>query len=521
MVIVELNKVKKIINGETLFEVDQLFVEKRARIGLVGKNGSGKSTLINLIAEKQELEQGQIMRYGSISLLPQLKIADTSESGGEITQRYINETLAKKADLLLADEPTTNLDQNHIQRLLTQLNRWKGAIILVSHDRYFLDQLCEQIWEIDQKKVHVYPGNYSDYREQKQLQIEQQKEAFAQYIKKRKQLERALIKKEEKAQRATKKPKQLSSSESRIIGAKPYFAKKQKKLHQSKKAIETRLEKIDAVEKVYQEAPIKMEQPGAKGLSGRIVFRADNLLGRIGNKVLWEPTTFQIKGNDKVAIIGNNGVGKTSLIKKLINRVEGVEFSPAIKIGYFDQKLNNLDLDQSILSYVSKNAIQSETIIRTCLARLHFYHDDVDKPIHTLSGGERVKVSLANLLVSDVNMLILDEPTNFLDIDAIEALESLLLAYPGTVLFVSHDQRFIERLATKLLIIENQMIRLFPGTYHDYLHPPKDKSNYEQRKLVLETRISEVLGKLSIDPTEELEQEFQTLLKEKKQLLNE
>lgn len=183
------------------------------------------------------------MRYGSISLLPQLKIADTSESGGEITQRYINETLAKKADLLLADEPTTNLDQNHIQRLLTQLNRWKGAIILVSHDRYFLDQLCEQIWEIDQKKVHVYPGNYSDYREQKQLQIEQQKEAYAQYIKKRKQLERALIKKEEKAQRATKKPKQLSSSESRIIGAKPYFAKKQKKLHQSKKAIETRLKK--------------------------------------------------------------------------------------------------------------------------------------------------------------------------------------------------------------------------------------------------------------------------------------
>lgn len=515
MVIAEIKQVKQFINGNILFEVDQLLVRNRARIGLVGKNGSGKSTLLNLIAGNQALDQGQLNRYGSIKLLPQLKETHTSESGGEVTQRYINDALAEKSDLLLADEPTTNLDQHHIKRLLNQLKRWQGALILVSHDRYFLDQLCEQIWEIDQQKIHVYHGNYSDYRQQKQAQIEQQEEAYDQYVQKKKQLERALIKKEQKAERATKRPKQLSSSEARIKGAKPYFAKKQKKLYQTKKSIETRLEHMDHVEKVYQETPIKMEHPEAIRLSGRTILRIEDLAGVIGSRTLWKSTNLQIKGNDKIAIIGNNGVGKSTLIKKMINQVKGVKLSPAIKIGYFDQKLNELNLDQPILTYVSEKAIQSETLIRTCLARLHFNQDDVHKPIKTLSGGERVKVALAKLIVSDANMLILDEPTNFLDIEAIEALESLLLAYPSTVLFVSHDQRLIERLATKLVVIEDQTIQLFPGTYQAYKNPARDVDDDKQKLMVLETRISEVLSKLSIEPTDELEQEFQALLKEK------
>ncbi|HHU18912.1 MAG TPA: ABC-F type ribosomal protection protein [Bacilli bacterium] len=518
MTIVELKHVQKFIKGELLFKLEQLAVKKQARIGLVGKNGSGKSTLLNLIIGKQEADQGQLNRYGSIKLLPQLKETDTSESGGEVTQRYINHALAEKSDLLLADEPTTNLDQSHIKRLLNQLKRWQGALILVSHDRYFLDQLCEQIWEIDQRRINVYQGNYSDYHEQKQAQIKQQEEAYHQYIEKKKQLERALVKKEQKAQRATKKPKQLSSSEARITGAKPYFAKKQKKLHQNKKALETRIEKLESVEKVYQEAPIKMEHPQAEHLSGRTILRVENLPGHIDGRTLWKPTSFQIKGNDKLAIIGNNGTGKSTLVKKIINRVNGVQLSPAIKVGYFDQKLQDLKLNQSILSYVSDHAIQSETLIRTCLARLNFSEDDVTKPIRTLSGGERVKVVLAKLLVSDANMLILDEPTNFLDIEAIEALESLLLSYPSTILFVSHDQRLIEQVATKLIVIRDQTIELFPGTYQEYLNPPKDESSHEQKLLVLETRISEVLSKLSIEPTDALEQQFQALLKEKNRM---
>lgn len=518
MILIELNKIKKTINALTLFEADRLMIDKQARIGLVGKNGSGKSTLLNLIAGNQELDRGQIKRSGSITLLPQLKTTDTSESGGEVTQRYIDHAVAEKADLLLADEPTTNLDQNRIKQLTNQLNRWQGGLILVSHDRFFLDQVCDEIWEIDQQKINIYPGNYSDYREQKQLQIDQQEEAYHQHVQKKKQLERALVKKEQKAQRATKKPKNVSPSEARITGAKPYFAKKQKKLHQTKKSIETRLEQMEHVDKVYQEAPMKMEHPEAEKLSGRTILRIEDLPGKIADRKLWESANFQVNGNDKIAIIGNNGVGKSTLIKKIINQVNGVQLSPAVKIGYFDQKLKKLNLNQSILTYVSEGAIQSETLIRTCLARLHFNQDDVMKPIKTLSGGQRVKVALAKLIVSDANMLILDEPTNFLDIEAIEALESLLLAYPSAILIVSHDQRLIEKLATKLVIIEDQMLQLFPGTYNEYLHPSRAKDTREQQLMVLETRISEVLSKLSLEPTDELEQEFQILLKEKQQL---
>lgn len=520
MVITELNQIKQYINGDLLFEVEQLIIEKKARIGLVGKNGSGKSTLLNLIAGKQEINQGHIKCYGSVELLPQLKVTDTTESGGEVTQRYINQALAKETDLLLADEPTTNLDQDNIQHLLNQLHHWNGAIVIVSHDRYVLDQLCEQIWEIDQQKIHVYHGNYSDYRNQKQLKIVKQEEEYEQYLQKKRQLERAVAKKEQKAQRATKKPKQLSSSEAKITGAKPYFAKKQKKLHQSKKAIETRLEKLERVEKVYQEAPIKMEHPEAEKLYGRTILRIENLPAEIGKRTLWKPTSFQINGNDKVAVIGNNGVGKSTLIKKIINRVDGVQLSSAVKIGYFDQKLKQLKLNQSIIEYVRESSIQSETIIRTCLARLNFNQHDVNKPIRALSGGERVKVALAKLIVSDANMLILDEPTNFLDIEAIEALESLLISYPSTVLFVSHDQRLIERLATKIIVIEEQRLELFPGTYESYLTPVHDVDDLKQELMIIETRISEVLSKLSIDPTDELEQEFQLLLKKKQELTN-
>src|SRR5699024_1314445 len=148
---------------------------------------------------------------------------------------------------------------------------------------------------------------------------EQQEEAYYQFTQKKKQLERALVKKEEKAQRASKKPKQLSSSEARIKGAKPYFAKKQKKLHQVKKSIETRLEKMEQVEKVYQEKPIKMEHPDAESLSGRTILRVEDLAGKVANRTLWKPTNFQVNGNDKIAIIGDNGAGKSTLIKKIIN----------------------------------------------------------------------------------------------------------------------------------------------------------------------------------------------------------
>ena len=226
-----------------------------------------------------------------------------------------------------------------------------------------------------------------------------------------------------------------------------------------------------------------------------------------------------MKNGDKIALIGDNGSGKTTMVKQIMQASAGITVSPAVKIGYFSQNIDVLDAGKSILDNVSATAVQSETIIRTVLARLHFFGDDVYKKVNVLSGGERVKVSFAKIFVSDVNFLLLDEPTNFLDIESVEALEELLASYLGTVLFVSHDRRLINNIATRIFSIKNQAIQVFDGSYKEFKEIAATSMNQEEETLfVLETKISEVLGKLSIEPTQELEEEFERLLDRKKKL---
>ncbi|MFD1851695.1 Vga family ABC-F type ribosomal protection protein [Oceanobacillus bengalensis] len=522
MMLLEAINLKYEIKDRLLFEVETLKINNKDRIGLVGRNGSGKTTLLELLANRRQPTEGTILTEATRELIPQLKRTDSVMSGGEVTQEYINLSLAKKAEILLADEPTTNLDTAHIEKLEKQLLKFPGALVIVSHDRAFLDTICTQIWEIEDGKMNEYKGNYTDYVTQKDIKRKQQENAYEQYIQKKKQLENALELKEQKAQRATKKPKKVSASEAKITGAKPYFAKKQKKLQKAKKAIETRLEKLDKVEKIRENPAIKMQLPNEEAFTGRTILRIEDIRGKVGQRTLWEPARFSIKGGDKVAIIGNNGVGKTTLIRKIVTEESGISISPSVKTGYFSQNLDVLEKTKSILENVRSTSNQDETLIRTVLARLHFYRDDVYKKVHILSGGERVKVAFAKLFVSDINTLILDEPTNYLDIGALEALEELLTDYKGTVLFVSHDRRFIETVATKIVSIENQEITFFAGSYQAFKkQEPKTAPNAkEEQLLLLETKISEVLSKLSIEPTEELDQEFQNLLRKKREIKN-
>ncbi|NBJ67967.1 MULTISPECIES: Vga family ABC-F type ribosomal protection protein [Clostridia] len=519
--LLEASNITHFIRDRKLIATETLRIHKGDRIGLVGKNGSGKTTLLQILAQKNTAETGKITLYGTIELVPQLKQMNTTKSGGEVTQAYINTALASNADILLADEPTTNLDTFHIEKVEKQLQKWKGALILVSHDREFLDTLCTSIWELEDGSITEYKGNYSDYQQQKELKLYQQEQAYENYVKKKTQLEEALELKEKKAQRATKKPKQTSNSEAKITGAKPYFANKQKKLRKAAKAMETRLEKLEKVEKVKETTPIKMNLPNEDAINNRrSLIRVENLEGQIDQRLLWNKVSFQIKGGDKIAIIGANGTGKTTLIKKLLHQTKQIHHSPAMKIGYFSQNLDVLDTSKSILQNVSDTSNQTETLIRTVLARLHFYRDDVYKQVAVLSGGERVKVAFAKLFVSDINTLILDEPTNFLDIEAVEALEELLVDYEGTVLFVSHDRRLIHTVATRIMAFEDQTIKMFMGTYEDYKQDTNvsNQDSTEQELMVIETKITEVLGKLSLEHSEQLEQEFQALIARKGEL---
>lgn len=520
MILLEAVHIEHYVKDRLLLDVDQLHIHKKDRIGLVGRNGSGKTTLLNVLAGKLPPESEAVIRHVQCELLPQLKRTDTTKSGGEVTQAYINEAIAKAPEILFADEPTTNLDTEHIEWLEKKLIHWKGAFVIVSHDRAFLDALCTTIWEINEGKVKEYKGNYSDYAEQKELEQRQKIQAYEIYESKKKQLEEALKSKEQKAKKATKAPKKVSKSEAKITGAKPYFAKKQKKLQKTAKAIETRLEKLEKVEKVKETSPLKMNLPHEDTFKERIILRVQDVTGVIGERVLWNKKSFHVRGGDKLAIIGSNGSGKTTLVKKIIHQDKGITISPSMKMGYFSQNLNIVDVEKSILENVSFTSKQDETFIRTVLARLHFFRDDVYKLVGILSGGERVKVALAKLFLSDINTLILDEPTNFLDIEAANALESLFKEYEGTVIFVSHDRRLIENIATRILAIRNREIELFEGTYEQYKHykHQKNRDTKEDKRLVLETKISEVLSRLSIEPCKALEREFQILLAEKRQL---
>ncbi len=460
MILLEALNIEHYIKGNLLFHIKRLQIHTHDRIGLVGRNGCGKTTLLNILAGTLNPENGRVICHAQTMLLPQLKSTDTTKSGGEITQGYIREAIEKAPKILFADEPTTNLDTEHIEWLEDTLAQWKGAFVLVSHDRTFLDTLCTTIWELDNGELKEYKGNYSDYDQQKDFKYRQQKVAYDKYETKKKQLERALRQRKEKAERATKTPQKVSRSEAKLPGAKTYFAKKQKKLQKTAASIETRLEKLEKVEKIRDVPPLKMNLPNAETFKGRVILRIEDVSGVIEGRILWNKASFHIYGGEKVAIIGSNGSGKTTFIKKIINRDKGITVAPSVKIGYFSQNLSVIDLKKTILENVRSSSRQNETIIRTVLARLHFFRDDVYKQAHVLSGGERVKVTLAKVLLSDINTLILDEPTNYLDIHATDALESLLKEYEGTVIFVSHDRRLVENVATKVCVIENKKMNI-------------------------------------------------------------
>lgn len=506
--------------ARTLMTIDNLEIHEGDKIGLIGKNGAGKTTLLQVLAGLQSQEKGTMERFGKIEYIPQLKEQNGKKSGGELTQQYIQKAFSTQTGLLLADEPTTHLDTKHIEWLEQSLSHWHGAYLIISHDRAFLDQVCTKIWEIDNQKLRVFNGNYTQFKDQKEKEEQFKRQKYEKYEEKKRQLEKALEKKKEKAKRATKKTKKTSNSEAKITGAKPYFAKKQKKLHQTAKNIETRLKKMEKVEKPFEEKPLKMEIPNQDQIYNKILIQADHLEGKIIDRLLWKKASFFIKAGEKVAITGPNGSGKTTLLNKILNRSKGITVSPACKIGYFKQDLSLLDERRSILENVQEGSNHPETLIRTVLARLQFRGDDVYKKVNVLSGGERVKVSLAKIFVSDSNTLFLDEPTNYLDIEAMEALENLLKDYEGTLLFVSHDRRFVEKNATKIISIEDNRLSVFDGTLKEYNEATSNrKPNMEGELLRLETKISAVLGKLSIEPNPELEKEFEHLVKLKKQLI--
>jgi macrolide transport system ATP-binding/permease protein len=388
--------------------------------------------------------------------------------------------------------------------------------LLISHDRNLLDSLCNRIIEIRDGKLKSYNGNFSFYKKQSEIEREQVLAEYDNYISEKSSLEAAIAERQGKWQSMRKAPKRMGNSEARLH--KRETTEKQKKIHKSINIMETRLEKLEVKEKPKELPKIKLDFSLTNPPENKIVISANGLSFGYGSRKLFDKASFTVPNGTKTALWGENGTGKSTLLNLIYqNTNENIRIVPKAKIGYFYQGFENLDYNKTVLENVMRDSIQTQTVVRTILARLLIRTDDVYKEVKCLSGGERIKVSFAKLFVSDANILLLDEPTNYLDMLSIEALESVLSDYEGTVLFVSHDSSFVNSVADRLFIFDNQTITGFEGTLEDYnlsRQKTQVKVKSETEKMLLKMRIAEIVSKLS-NPNadkEALEREYQLLI---------
>ena len=368
-------------------------------------------------------------------------------SGGQKTRVALGKLLLQKPDLIILDEPTNHLDMNSIRWLETYLLNYRGAVLLVSHDRYFLDRIVTKVIEIDRSAATVFTGNYSDYAVKKELLRAAARSAYVNQQRQIKHEEEVIEK-----LRSFNREKSIKRAESR----------------------EKRLDKIQVLEKPSQARTDMKLTLTPNCQSGNDVLRVENLGKSFGSQLLFEHISFEIRRGEHVAIIGDNGTGKTTLLK-ILNRLippDTGEFrlGSNVEIGYYDQEHHVLHGEKTLFDEIADDYPSlTGTRIRNILAAFLFTGDDVFKKIDDLSGGERGRVSLAKLMLGNANFLILDEPTNHLDMVSREILEDALNQYEGTVLYVSHDRYFINRTAGRILDLANHRLTGYLGNYDYYL----------------------------------------------------
>lgn len=368
-------------------------------------------------------------------------------SGGQKTRVALAKLLLSKPDILMLDEPTNHLDMDAIRWLEGFLSAYKGAVILVAHDRYFLDRIVSKVIEIENTHAHSYDGNYTVFAEKK------------------KQLRDAYIKQYLNQQR------EIKHQEAVIEKLKSFNREKSIKRAESREKQLAKIERLELPKEVNAEMDIRLE-PNIT--SGNDVLTVKGLAKSFGDLTLFTDTSFEIKRGDKVAIIGANGTGKTTLLKILngITAPDAGSFKLGAKVytGYYDQEHHVLDPDKTVFEEIQDTYPDMDnTKVRNVLAAFLFTGDDVFKLIKDLSGGEKGRVSLAKLMLSDANLLYLDEPTNHLDIISKEILEQAVSSYKGTVIYVSHDRYFINKTATRIMELKDKHFITFDGTYDYYL----------------------------------------------------
>lgn len=557
MIDLNINHIKKVFGSETIFEDITFDVKSGDRIGLIGPNGCGKTTLLKIIYGLEHVQEGNVsfrkgLKVGYLDQIPsyesnvivedilnmafedvfqikkrldevslllgttegadldkslkeftrlselyerldgynietninkvatglliteQLRKANFSQlSGGEKTRVTLARILLEKPELLMLDEPTNHLDLESIEWLESYLSSYEGSVLIVSHDRYFLDNVCNMLIELSQYKAHLYHGNYSYYVIEKERRFLLELKV---YLAQQRQIKRM----EEQIKRY------------RIWGE----MRDSDKMYKRAKELEKRLSKIERLDKPkYGNDKMKLKNTNTSR-SGKRVLIASNIHKAFDDLVLLEGAEIEVIFQDRLAILGNNGTGKTTLIKLLLEDSQLEEpifdWGSRLNIGYLAQEVLFTDDSKSVLEYFMAEHNVNQAVARKELAKALFIRDDVFKKISMLSGGEKSKLKLCSLTYNQTNLLVLDEPTNHLDIDSREILEEMLLDFKGTILFISHDRYFIKKIASRIGEIDYKIIRYYEGDY-DYFRYMKSKHNIEPvvRKKVKRIKSSE------------------------------
>lgn len=563
MIVLQVNQITKSFNGEDILTNVKLEVQDRDRVALVGRNGAGKSTLLKIIAGEMSYDSGEIImpkniRLGYLeqhagleskltiwdemktifshlinsekelrSLESQMadpsvyedteayaRVAATYDelqlafneaggyrfesdirsilhgmqffpedyekpvqalSGGQKTRLALAKMLLSKPDLLILDEPTNHLDIQTLSFLENYLKNYNGAVLIVSHDRYFLDQVVTFVYEVSRHNVARFVGNYSSYLTQKAKNYELDSKKYEKQ-------------QEEKAKLEEFVSKNLARASTT-------------KMAQSRRKV---IEKTD-----WMDSPDGDEKSASFGFtidrpSGNDVLRLEEIAVGYPNNTVSSNISFSVYKQDRIALVGPNGVGKSTLLKTIMKQLEAtggkIQYGTNVQFGYYDQEQAALTGNKTaLLELWDEWPLMNERDIRNVLGRFLFTGDDVQKTVSTLSGGEKARLALAKLMLLKANTLVLDEPTNHLDLDSKEVLENALLDFPGTIIFVSHDRYFINRIATKVIELASDDATLFLGDYDYYLEKKEEMEELALENAVVENTVVTKVNTSTID----------------------
>jgi len=482
ILLLEAAGIKKSFADKTILDVKLLRIYEGNKIGFIGANGLGKSTLLDILAGVSEPDEGVVRRYcdvaymrqfgvpevdtqhfeeNSIKKLSEYKVLEKAESdnvsGGELTRLKLAYALGSDRRLVFADEPTSNLDAGGIEQFGKELSAL-DSFIIVSHDRSLLNNYCNMIMTIEDLDVKFYDGGYDAYR---QITDERRRRAeleFEKYEEEKGRLQNVYADKKAKALKAVKKPNKLSNEikQRGFTAARRSFDGKQRGFDSAARSVQARIDQMEVKEKPARQQVIKINFSLTDPPQNKVVLSGNEVNFAYGENVIFDGASFMIRNGARVALCGENGSGKTTLFNMIDRGDPQIYRVPKARIGYFYQGFENLDNDKTVLQNILSDGIQTESVARSVLSRLLFGRGEVGKLAGVLSGGERVKLGLAKLLVSRNNVLMLDEPTNYLDMPSIEALQNILSEYEGTLLFVSHDREFVNAVCTELLIIKDK-----------------------------------------------------------------